>query len=206
MMTLQPTSPLSLSLCPFRGETELEENEKAKVMVYTTFDSLAARPNERPISAAIVLVWPDTMPSTVHLNKIMHALERHLQCDGPLDMYPLPYEEVRRETWHNIKKLCAEVVEVLTGPSRGFDTRVVDAYGTTGGTVTLGHPATSLGTSPRRGDSKHHPWQLAVYPREEVRHEHTSLPHFFVKKETSETRNKETTRTMERSRRKRRRG
>ncbi|KAL6734638.1 hypothetical protein Aduo_005156 [Ancylostoma duodenale] len=181
-----PANPTIIAMpLPFlRGETELEESDKAKIMVYTTFDSLAAQLNERPISAAIVLVWPDSMPSTVHLNRTMHALERHLQCGGTLDMYPPPYEEGRREAWHEIKRLCAEVVEVLTGPARGFDARVVDSYGTIGETVALGHPATSLGTSPRRGDCKYHPWQVAVYLNQlrKFAMNTLSLPHFFVKK------------------------
>ncbi|KIH58262.1 hypothetical protein ANCDUO_11533 [Ancylostoma duodenale] len=40
----------------------------------------------------------------------------------------LPYEEGRREAWHEIKRLCAEVVQVLTGPARGNDASVVDSY------------------------------------------------------------------------------
>ncbi|EYB93773.1 hypothetical protein Y032_0179g744 [Ancylostoma ceylanicum] len=181
-----PANPTIIAMpSPFlRGETELEENDKAKIMVYTTFDSPAAQLNERPISAAIVLVWPGSMQSTVHLNRTMHALERHLQCGGTLDMYPPPYEEGRRGTWHEIRKLCAEVVEVLTGPARGFDARVVDSYGTIGEMVALGHPATSLGTSPRRGDYKYHPWQVAVYLNQlrKFAMNTLSLPHFFVKK------------------------
>ncbi|KAK5965516.1 hypothetical protein GCK32_022727 [Trichostrongylus colubriformis] len=68
----------------------------------------------------------------------------------------------RAEVWHAVKKVCAEVVEVLTGPARGFDARVVDAYGTDT-TVPLGHPATSLGVGPRRGNDKFHPWQAEVF-------------------------------------------
>ncbi|KAK5973970.1 hypothetical protein GCK32_022665 [Trichostrongylus colubriformis] len=113
-----------------RAEKGLEENDQFKVMVYSTLDGLASQLNEQSISAAIVLVWRDSMPSTLHLNHVMHALEHHLQCEGTLDMYPPPYEGRRCEVWHSEKKVGAEIAEMLTGPARGFDARVVDAHGT----------------------------------------------------------------------------
>ncbi|KAK5976011.1 hypothetical protein GCK32_002825 [Trichostrongylus colubriformis] len=188
-----PANPtiVALPLSFLRAEKELEENDKVKVMVYSTLDGLASQLNEQTISAAIVLVWPDSMPSTLHLNHVMHALERHLQCGGTLDMYPPPYEERRSEVWHSVKKVCAEVAEVLTGPARGFDARVVDAYGTIDETVPLGHPATSLGVSPRRGDDKFHPWQVAVYLNQvrKFAMNTLSLPIFFAVKKKKDVAN-----------------
>ncbi|KAL6726227.1 hypothetical protein Aduo_008219 [Ancylostoma duodenale] len=45
-----PANPTIIAMpLPFlRGETELEESDKAKVMVHTTFDNLAAQLNVRP--------------------------------------------------------------------------------------------------------------------------------------------------------------
>lgn len=183
-----PANPtiIALPLAFLRAEKDLEETDKAKVMVYTTLDGLACQLNQCPITAAIVLVWPDVMPSSHHISHLMRALERHLQCGGTLDMYPPPYEERRSEAWHEIKEVCAEVVEVLTGPARGFDARVVDAYGTIKNTVPLGHPCTSLGTSPRNGDCKFHPWQVAVFLNQVRKFAMSTitLPIFFPKKRT----------------------
>ncbi|KAK6058942.1 hypothetical protein COOONC_03464 [Cooperia oncophora] len=109
---------------------------------------------------------------------------RGYRCGGTLDMYPPPYEERRCEMWHAVKRLCAEVVEVLTGPARGFDARVVDAYGTIDQMVSLGHPATSLGVSPRRGDDRFHPWQITVFLNQVRKFAMStlSLPIFFAAK------------------------
>ncbi|VDO76741.1 unnamed protein product [Haemonchus placei] len=173
-----PANPtiVALPLSFLRAEKDLEEGDKVRIMVYSTLDGLASQCNAQSISAAIVLVWPDSMPATLHLNHAMHALDRHLQGGGTLNMYPPPYEERRSEMWHAVKKVCAEVVEVLTGPARGFDARVVDAYGTIDMTVPLGHPATSLGISPRRGDDRFHPWQCAVFLNQDPKEFRNALP------------------------------
>ncbi|XGW33940.1 hypothetical protein V3C99_018012 [Haemonchus contortus] len=62
-----------------------------------------------------------------------------------------------------LPSLRFEVSEELTGPARGFDARVVDAYGTIDTTVPLGHPASSLEISPRRDDDRFHSRQRAVF-------------------------------------------
>ncbi|VDP18542.1 unnamed protein product [Heligmosomoides polygyrus] len=185
-----PANPtiVALPLAFLRAEKDLEEDCRVKIMVYTTLDALAALLNERPISGAIVFIWPDTMPATSHLNNAMQALERHLQCGGTLDMYPPPYEERRSELWHEIKQVCAEVVKVLTGPARGFEARVADSYGTINDSVPLGHPATCLGISPRRGDAKYHPWQIAVFLNQVRKFAMgtLTLPIFFATKKATE--------------------
>ncbi|VDP09061.1 unnamed protein product [Heligmosomoides polygyrus] len=95
-----PASPtiIALPLAFLLAEKDLEESDKAKVRVYTTLDGLACQLNQCPITAAIVLVWLDVMPSSHHISHLMCALERHLQCGGTLDEYPPPYEEKRSGT------------------------------------------------------------------------------------------------------------
>ncbi|VDO36492.1 unnamed protein product [Heligmosomoides polygyrus] len=48
-------------------------------------------------------------------------------------------------------------------PARGIEAKVTDSYGTINDSVPLGHPAKCMGTSPRRGDAKVHPWQVTVF-------------------------------------------
>uniref|UniRef100_A0A7I4YK92 Uncharacterized protein n=1 Tax=Haemonchus contortus TaxID=6289 RepID=A0A7I4YK92_HAECO len=62
-----------------------------------------------------------------------------------------------------LPSLCSEVVEEIREPAKGFNARVVDAYGTIDTTVPLGHPASSLEISPRRDDDKFHSRQRAVF-------------------------------------------
>ncbi|VDO64871.1 unnamed protein product [Heligmosomoides polygyrus] len=156
---------IALPLAFLRAEKDLEETDRAKVMVYTTLDGLACQLNQCPITAAIVLVWPDVMPSSHHISHLMRALERHLQCGGTLDMYPPPYEERRSEAWHEIKESSRRTIK---------------------NTVPLGNPCTSLGTSPRNGDCKFHPWQVAVFLNQVRKFAMSTitLPIFFPKKRT----------------------
>ncbi|VDO18690.1 unnamed protein product [Heligmosomoides polygyrus] len=101
-----PANPtiIVLPLAFLRAVKDLEETDKAKVMVYTALDGLACQLNQCPITAAIMLVWPHVMPSSHHISHFMRALERHLQCGGTLDMYPPPYEERRSEAWKYVPK------------------------------------------------------------------------------------------------------
>ncbi|KAK6021161.1 hypothetical protein OSTOST_13177 [Ostertagia ostertagi] len=70
---------VALPLSFIRAEKVLEENDKVSITVYSTLDGLAVQLNSRSISAAVVLVWPNDMPSTVYLDHVMHALKRHSQ-------------------------------------------------------------------------------------------------------------------------------
>ncbi|VDO69501.1 unnamed protein product [Heligmosomoides polygyrus] len=58
---------------------------------------------------------------------------------------------------------CVEVVQMLTGPKRGFDARVVDHYGPCAEDVRKLHPALSLGLSSRKADHCFHGWQVQVF-------------------------------------------
>ncbi|KAK6030729.1 hypothetical protein OSTOST_03135 [Ostertagia ostertagi] len=70
---------VALPLSFIRAEKVLEENDKVSITVYSTLDGLAVQLNSCSISAAVVLVWPNVIPSTVYLDHVMHALKRHLQ-------------------------------------------------------------------------------------------------------------------------------
>uniref|UniRef100_A0A7I4YL79 Uncharacterized protein n=1 Tax=Haemonchus contortus TaxID=6289 RepID=A0A7I4YL79_HAECO len=68
--------------------------------------------------------------------------------EDPLHLFhPSTCKIFRTKVQTALPSLRSEVVEELTGPARGFDARVVDAFGTNDTTVPLRHPATGLGTT-----------------------------------------------------------
>ncbi|VDP44412.1 unnamed protein product [Heligmosomoides polygyrus] len=124
---------------------------------------MADQLNKIPISSAMVWVWPEWMPKQEHMGVCMQAIERHLQCGGTLDCFPAPLEKAREEHWEQMRLVCLELVQMLTGPKRGFDARVIDHYGPLAESVPKFHPALSLGVSPRKGEDRLHGWQIMVF-------------------------------------------
>ncbi|XGW33939.1 hypothetical protein V3C99_018012 [Haemonchus contortus] len=88
---------------------------------------------------------------------------KRVEEDPPLLFDPCMCKIFRTKAKTALPSLRFEVSEELTGPARGFDARVVDAYGTIDTTVPLGHPASSLEISPRRDDDRFHSRQRAVF-------------------------------------------
>uniref|UniRef100_A0A7I4YDN3 CCHC-type domain-containing protein n=1 Tax=Haemonchus contortus TaxID=6289 RepID=A0A7I4YDN3_HAECO len=84
--------------------------------------------------------------------------------EDPLHLFhPCTCKIFRSKAKTALPSLRSEVVEELTGTAKGFDARVVDAYGTIDTAVPLGHPASSLEISPRRDDDRFHSRQRAVF-------------------------------------------
>ncbi|VDO75471.1 unnamed protein product [Heligmosomoides polygyrus] len=113
------------------------------------------------ISAAVVWVW--STPSSPNMRTCLQAIERHLQCGDTLDCFPALFEKLRQDLWEQMRRVCVEVVQVLTGPKRGFDARVIDHYGPCAEDIPKLHPALTLGLSPRKADQCFHGWQVQVF-------------------------------------------
>nr|CDJ85154.1 Zinc finger domain containing protein [Haemonchus contortus] len=86
-----------------------------------------------------------------------------LQEDPLLLFDPCTCKILRTKAKTALPSLRSEVVEEFTGPARGFDARVVDAYGMIDTTVPLEHRATSLEISPSRDDDRFQSRQRAVF-------------------------------------------
>lgn len=109
-------------------------------------------------------------------------------------MYTPPYEERRSETWHETDEVCAEVVRVLTGPARGFDARVVDAYGTIKNTVPLGHHVAVSVPAKEMATANSTPAGCSVLESgAEVCDDHHYATHILPEKRTKRDKNDHTT-------------
>nr|CDJ88201.1 hypothetical protein HCOI_00730600 [Haemonchus contortus] len=105
--------------------------------------------------------------------------------EDPLHLFhPWACKISRTKARTALPSLRSEVVEELTGPARGFDARVVDAYGTIDTTVPLGHPASNLEFSLRRDDDRFHSRQRAVFLKQATKFAMRTLaqPIFFPAK------------------------
>ncbi|CAJ0595591.1 unnamed protein product [Cylicocyclus nassatus] len=122
-----PTNSIILALPKAfeRVRTEVVAEDSVKFVVYNHLDDMADQLNKIPISAAMLWVWPEKMPRSDQMRRSMQAVERHLQCGGTLDCFPPPFEKARKEEWEELRKVCVEVVRMLTGPARGFDAKQV---------------------------------------------------------------------------------
>ncbi|CAJ0597047.1 unnamed protein product [Cylicocyclus nassatus] len=119
-----PTNSIILALPKAfeRVRTEVAAEDSVKFVVYNHLDDMADQLNKIPISAAMLWVWPEKMPRSDQMRRSMQAVERHLQCGGTLDCFPPPFEKMRRDEWEELRKVCIEVVRMLTGPARGLIT------------------------------------------------------------------------------------
>ncbi|CAJ0606898.1 unnamed protein product [Cylicocyclus nassatus] len=144
-----PTNSIILALPKAfeRARTEVVAEDSVKFVVYNHLDDMADQLNKIPISAAMLWVWPEKMPRSDQMRRSMQAVERHLQCGGTLDCFPPPFEKARKDEWEELRKVCVEVVRMLTGPARGFDAKVIDHYGPLEDAVPKLHPATCLGNT-----------------------------------------------------------
>ncbi|VDO93780.1 unnamed protein product [Heligmosomoides polygyrus] len=144
---------------------------------------MADQLNKIPISSAIVWVWPEWMPKQEHMGVCLQTIERHLQCGGTLDCFPAPLKKAREEHWDQKRLVCLEVIQMLIGPKRGFDARVIDHYGSLAESILKFHPALSLGVSPRKGDGRLHGWQVHVFLEQlrEAASNTLRLPNFKLK-------------------------
>uniref|UniRef100_A0A7I5E5W1 CCHC-type domain-containing protein n=1 Tax=Haemonchus contortus TaxID=6289 RepID=A0A7I5E5W1_HAECO len=103
-------------------------------------------------------------PLKVHSSLLRKLVDVGPSQEDPLLLFdPCTCKIFRTKAKIALPSLRSEVVEELTGPARGFDARVVDAYGTIDMTVPLEHPASSLEISPRRDDDRFHSRQRAVF-------------------------------------------
>ncbi|VDP58689.1 unnamed protein product [Heligmosomoides polygyrus] len=82
---------------------------------------------------------------------------------GDSGLLPGTTGKAREEHWEQMRLVCLELVQTLTGPKRGFDARVIDHYGPLAESVPKFHPALSLGVSPRKGEDWLHGWQIMVF-------------------------------------------
>ncbi|VDL80032.1 unnamed protein product [Nippostrongylus brasiliensis] len=166
-----PTNSIVLALPKSFGRvlTDVEPEATVKFVVYNHLGDMADQLNKLSITAAMVWVWPESMPNSVHMRDCLQAIERHLQCGGTLDCFPVPFEKNRSDTWEELRRVCIEVVQMLTGPKRGFDARVIDHYGPLAEDVPKMHPAVSLGVNPRKCDERYHPWQVRIFLKQ-LRH------------------------------------
>ncbi|WKY06592.1 hypothetical protein Q1695_006629 [Nippostrongylus brasiliensis] len=79
---------------------------------------------------------------------MQHAVERHLQCGGMLQLFLLPFELCREDDWRYIGTVCRKMAEFLSGPARGFDAEIIDSYSIFGDKIAIKHPAISLARTP----------------------------------------------------------
>ncbi|VDP58941.1 unnamed protein product [Heligmosomoides polygyrus] len=193
-----PTNSIILAVPKSFGRvlTDFEPEPTVKFVVYNHPGDMADQLDKLPISAAVVWVWPETTPSSPHMRTCLQAIERHLQCGGTLDCFPAPFEKLRQDLWEQMRRVCVEVVHMLTGPKRGFDARVIDHYGPCAEDIPKLHPALSLGLSPRKADHCFHGWQVQVF-LEQLRDAASNtlrLPRFKLKeRKPKEAPNKATT-------------
>ncbi|KAK5979179.1 hypothetical protein GCK32_008287 [Trichostrongylus colubriformis] len=142
---------------------DVVEPPTVKFLVYSHFGDLADQLQKQSISSAFVWVWPNQVPNTQHMLLVQHAVERHLQCGGTLELFPPPFELSHESDWRHIGNVCKKRAEFLSGPARGFDARIVVFYSTIGEELPIKHPAISLGVCPRKGDDRLMPWQCQVF-------------------------------------------
>ncbi|VDO24210.1 unnamed protein product, partial [Heligmosomoides polygyrus] len=124
------TSPLKvfLALPPAFGRihAEVSYDECLAVYVYESWELLAQKLLDHAAVDAIVVVWPDAMPSDRSMRQTLIAVERHLQTGGTLLFFPFPYEDVNARVWTTMGEVCAEFVRYLTAPERKFEAVVAD--------------------------------------------------------------------------------
>ncbi|KAK5986471.1 hypothetical protein GCK32_004350 [Trichostrongylus colubriformis] len=160
-----PSNPIMIALPKefARVLTEVLEPPTVKFIVYTHFGDLADQLQKQSISSALVWVWPHEVPSTQHMLLVQHAIERHLQCGGTMELFPPPFQLNRESEWRLIGTICKKMAEFLSGPSRGFDARIVDFYSPIGEELPIKHSAISLGINPRKGEDRLKGWQCKVF-------------------------------------------
>ncbi|VDO71347.1 unnamed protein product [Heligmosomoides polygyrus] len=142
-----PTNSIVVALPKSFGRalTELEPDPTVKFVVYNHLGDMADQLSKLSITAAMVWVWPEVTPKSVNMRQCLQAIERHLQCGGTLDCFPAPFERALQDHWEQMRCVCVEVIQMLTGPQRGFDAPVIDHYGPLAEDVPKLHPAVSLG-------------------------------------------------------------
>ncbi|VDO18529.1 unnamed protein product [Heligmosomoides polygyrus] len=193
-----PTNSIILAVPKSFGRvlTGFEPEPTVEFVVYSHLADMADQLDKLAISAAVVRVWPESTPSSPNMRTCLQAIERHLQCGGTLDCFPAPFEELRQDLWEQMRRVCVEVVHMLTGPKRGFDARVIHHYGPCAEDILKLHPALSLGLSPRKADHCFHGWQVQVF-LEQLRDAASNtlrLPRFKLKeRRPKEAPNKATT-------------
>ncbi|EYC13483.1 hypothetical protein Y032_0043g738 [Ancylostoma ceylanicum] len=131
--------------------------DNVNIYVYADFSTLAEKLMKTQITRSIVVVWPDRMPESRPMRQLLISLERHLQCGGTLAFFPSPYEDRNEFEWKRIGEVCTEFVRYITQPSRQFDALVRDHYGDVLEQSPHTHPATCLGTDPRRKRERNSP-------------------------------------------------
>ncbi|XGW03175.1 hypothetical protein V3C99_014849 [Haemonchus contortus] len=132
-----------------RVHMEVDYDDAVTIYVYENWEFLAQKLLEVNIFTAIVVVWPDSMPSGRSMRQLLIALERHLQPGGTLLFFPSPYEDHNQQEWTAMGRVCAEFVRFMTTPDRGFEAVVRDHYSEVLDTAPYTHPAICLGTDPR---------------------------------------------------------
>ncbi|KAK5986383.1 hypothetical protein GCK32_000358 [Trichostrongylus colubriformis] len=188
---------------------DVVEPPTVKFLVYSHFGDLADQLQKQNISSAFVWVWLNQVPNTQHMLLVQHAVERHLQCGGTLELFPPPFELSRESDWRHIGNVCKKMAEFLSGSARGFDARIVGFYSTIGEEVPIKHPAISLGVCPRKGDDRLMPWQCQVFLNQvaDVASNILVLPKFEVKikkKNTAESTSEHKDTAVEKENKKRR--
>nr|CDJ89028.1 unnamed protein product [Haemonchus contortus] len=160
-----PGNPIMVALPKqfARVMTDLLEPATVKFIVYSHFGDLADQLQKQSISSAFVWIWPNEVPNTQHMLLVQHAVERHLQCGGTMELFPPPFEMNRESEWRLIGTVCKKMAEFLSGPARGFEARIVDFYSTIGEEIPIKHPAISLGIQPRKGEDRLMPWQCKIF-------------------------------------------
>ncbi|XGW20174.1 hypothetical protein V3C99_003754 [Haemonchus contortus] len=106
-----PGNPIMVALPKqfVRVMTDLLEPATVKFIVYSHFGDLADQLQKQSISSAFVWVWPNEVPNTQHMLLVQHAVERHLQCGGTMELFPPPFEMNRESEWRLIGTVSPSV-------------------------------------------------------------------------------------------------
>ncbi|KAK5976613.1 hypothetical protein GCK32_009201 [Trichostrongylus colubriformis] len=160
-----PSNPIMIALPKefARVLADVLEPPTVKFIAYTHFGDLADQLQEQSISSALVWVWPHEVPSTQHMLLVQHAIERHLQCGGTMELFSPPFELNRESEWRLIGTICKKMAEFSSGPARGFDARVVDFYRPIREELLIKHPAINLEINSRKGEDRLKGWQCKVF-------------------------------------------
>ncbi|KAK6014407.1 zinc knuckle [Ostertagia ostertagi] len=146
-----------------RVHTEVDYGSEMIVYVYQDWELLAQKLLEVNIVTAIILVWPDIMPSGRSMRQVLIALERHLQPGGTLLFFPSPYEDSNVTEWSKMGRVCSEFVRFMTTADRGFEAIVRDHYTEVLESAPYTHPAMCLGTDPRFKRSPFNGRQIVLF-------------------------------------------
>ncbi|KAK6052068.1 hypothetical protein COOONC_10428 [Cooperia oncophora] len=115
-----PGNPILMALPRHFGRvlTEIVEPPTVKFIVYSHFGDLAEQLQKQSISSAFIWIWliPE-VPNTQHMLLVQHAVERHLQCGGTMELFPPPFELSREDDWRHIGTVAHIASNVLVLPT-----------------------------------------------------------------------------------------